>query len=586
MNYVPLNNEEEAKLANSTLTTQLMMGVYPSAKYVNKIKKKYPTPEGSDLPSKILEQDKNVIAASNLNFEKCQEINSQMDETIMKVGNKLNLIEISFSSNNNEKRKTKELDSKVGEFESQTNMNNEKLKKINETIPDFQRKKKENEEFFKKYVGEKKVWLDRLKETNIREETYAKEFKYLYEAKIIKLLLEGILLEKVQDMIEKELYTRGDFLGWNIMDIQKMEEQRKEDDFEFNKGLTKLPSREGIRQEITQREKLEYRDNKLQKEREDILKDWKQIWAEIWIPDVMPSVDRDITTKRDFIIKITMEVTFKLFKKIFFDIYKLKNIILSNEEYIIMDKVRSYFPEKNVPGRSQDELVLNQLMNIIENIKAEEEIIYCDLKPAIQTINEYKGNTEANTTAIKNLELIVEKIQDVQNKVNDRVGALVKTEVEEIRKLINSLPYEKEKKLFLDNFKNSSRFYDSFLPLSNILLVETFITVGKKRDKNYDAKIEEAKNEILKIKGKNNEISGKWNLLKEMKEKLGEDEANDILEKSHEIADSEAYKSQKILEDVRKSLNRIIELKNQQQMSTFNFYKKIRKAVVRPKDLC
>ena len=586
MNYVPLNNEEEAKLANSTLTTQLMMGVYPSAKYVNKIKKKYPTPEGSDLPSKILEQDKNVIAASNLNFEKCQEINSQMDETIMKVGNKLNLIEISFSSNNNEKRKTKELDSKVGEFESQTNMNNEKLKKINETIPDFQRKKKENEEFFKKYVGEKKVWLDRLKETNIREETYAKEFKYLYEAKIIKLLLEGILLEKVQDMIEKELYTRGDFLGWNIMDIQKMEEQRKEDDFEFNKGLTKLPSREGIRQEITQREKLEYRDNKLQKEREDILKDWKQIWAEIWIPDVMPSVDRDITTKRDFIIKITMEVTFKLFKKIFFDIYKLKNIILSNEEYIIMDKVRSYFPEKNVPGRSQDELVLNQLMNIIENIKAEEEIIYCDLKPAIQTINEYKGNTEANTTAIKNLELIVEKIQDVQNKVNDRVGALVKTEVEEIRKLINALPYEKEKKLFLDNFKNSSRFYDSFLPLSNILLVETFITVGKKRDKNYDAKIEEAKNEILKIKGKNNEISGKWNLLKEMKEKLGEDEANDILEKSHEIADSEAYKSQKILEDVRKSLNRIIELKNQQQMSTFNFYKKIRKAVVRPKDLC
>ena len=273
MNYVPLNNEEEAKLANSTLTTQLMMGVYPSAKYVNKIKKKYPTPEGSDLPSKILEQDKNVIAASNLNFEKCQEINSQMDETIMKVGNKLNLIEISFTSNNHEKRKTKELDSKVGEFESQTNMNNEKLKKINETIPDFQRKKKENEEFFKKYVGEKKVWLDRLKETNIREETYAKEFKYLYEAKIIKLLLEGILLEKVQDMIEKELYTRGDFLGWNIMDIQKMEEQRKEDDFEFNKGLTKLPSREGIRQEITQREKLEYRDNKLQKEREDILKD-------------------------------------------------------------------------------------------------------------------------------------------------------------------------------------------------------------------------------------------------------------------------------------------------------------------------
>ena len=142
MEYAPLNNEEEAKLANSTLTTQLMMGVYPSEKYVNKVKKKYPTPEGFELPNKILEQDKNVIAASNLNFERCQEINSQMDDTIMKVGNKLNLIEISFSSNNNEKKKTRELDSKVGEFESQTNVNNEKLKQINETIPDYQIKKK------------------------------------------------------------------------------------------------------------------------------------------------------------------------------------------------------------------------------------------------------------------------------------------------------------------------------------------------------------------------------------------------------------------------------------------------------------
>ena len=583
---MPFTSEDDQKLAESMISTQLMNGVFPSEKYVNKVRMKYTTPQELELPNKILEQDKNLIAASNMNFEKCQEINSQMDDTIMKVGNKLNLIEISFSSNNNEKKKTRELDSKVGEFESQTHVNNEKLKQINETIPDYQRKKKENEEFFKKYIGEKKVWLDRLKEKNIREETYSKGFKYLYEAKIIKLLLEGILLEKVQDMIEKELYTRGDFLGWNIMDIQKMEEQRKEDDFEFHKGLTKLPSMEGIRQERDQREKLEYRDNKLQKEREDIMKDWKQIWEEIWIPDVIPSVDKDITTKRDFIINITMEVTFKLFQKIFFDIYKLKNIILSSEEYIIMDKVRSYFPEKNVPGRSQDELVLNQLMNIIENIKAEEEIIYCDLKPAIQKINEYKKSTENNTTAVQNLELIVRKIQDVQFKVNSRVGILVKTEVEEIRKLINSLPYEKEKKLFLDNFKNSSRFYDIFLPLSNILLVETFITVGKKRDKNYDAKIEEARNDILKLKGKNNEISGKWNLLKEMKEKLGEDEANDILEKSHEIADSEAYKSQKILEEVRKSLNRIIELKNQQQMSSFNFYKKLRKAIVRPKDLC
>jgi hypothetical protein len=584
MAYIPLTNEEEIKLANSTLSTQLMMGVYPSQKYINKVKKKYPTPDGFELPNKILQQDKNLLAASNVNFEKNQELNSRMDDAIMKVGNHINLFEITFS-NNAENPKMKDLDTKVDEFKRETENNDEKVKKINDTIPEYLRKKKENEDFFKKYVGEKKVWLDRLKEDKIKEETYKGGFKYLYEAKAIKLLMEGVLLEKVQDMIEKELYKRGELFGWKIMNIEKVEENRKEEDFQFNRGLMKLVSSEAILQEREHKEKIEREDDQLQRNREEIMKVWKKIWSEIWVPEVVPSVDPDIKTKRDFIIKITMDVTFDLFKKVFFDIYKLKNIILSTDEYIIMDKVRNYFPEKISQGRSQDEIALNQLMNIIESIKAEEEIIYCDLKPAKQKIEEYKKNT-GNTEAIQRLELIVSKIEEVQNIVNTREYGFVKKEVEDIRKLINAIPYESEKKLFLDNLVNSSRLYDTFLPITNILMVITFMTVGKKRDKNYDSKIEEAKSEILKLKGKNNEITGKWNLLKEIKEKLGEDEANDIMEQSQEIQETEAYKTQKILSEARNSLNRIIELKNQQQMSTFNFYKKIRKAIVRPKDLC
>jgi hypothetical protein len=398
--------------------------------------------------------------------------------------------------------------------------------------------------------------------------------------------LEGVLLEKVQDMVEKELYKRGNFFGWNIMDVQEMEKNKQEVDFQFNRGLLKLESGVALIQEKDYKEKTEKEEGKLQKEREETVEEWKRIWREIWIPDIMPSVDPNVITKRDFMINITMEVTFKLFQQIFFDIYKLKNIILSNDEYIIMDKIRSYFPEKNVPGRSQDELVLNQLMNIIESIKAEQDIIYCDLKLALKKIEEYRNSTETNTTAIDNLKVIVDKITNVQKTVNEKDGAFVKAEVEEIRKLINSLPYEKEKKLFLDNFQNSSRYYDTFLPLANILMVVTFMTIGKKRDKNYDTRIEEAKNEILTIKGKNNEISGKLNLLKEIKEKIGEEDANDIIEKSQEIGDSEAFQSHKILDEMKKSLNKIIELKNQHQMSTFNFYKKLRKAIIRPKDLC
>lgn len=584
-----ISEEEEEKLIYGSLNTQLMIGVYPTEKYVKKIKKKYPNKNDFELPNKILEQDKNLIKASNQNFEKSQIINQQFDDYIKQGVECIDNIEKTFSSNvgNEDKNKTKELDSKVFDFKRETDSNDDKIKKINDSIPDLQRKKKENEEFFKKYVGEKKVWLDRLKEDKIREETYKEGFKYLYEAKVIKLILEGILLEKVQDIVEKELCRRGDLYGWNIMNIQEIEKKKKEEDFEYNKRLIQLESKDILIQEQEHRDFRDKEDLKTQKQREEIMEEWKQIWREIWVPDVRLSIEEDRTNKRNFVVKVTMDVVFALFKQKFYDIFKLKNIILSNDEYIVMDKIRNYFPEKNAPNRSKDELVLNQLMNIIDNIKAEQEIIYCDLKPALKTIEEYKKNTESNNnSAIERLESIVRKITELQQKVNTREFPLVKTEVEEIRKLINEIPYEKERKLFLDNLTNSSRLYDTFLPLTNIIMVVVFMTVGKKRDKNYSYRIEEAKSEILKIKGRNNEISGKFNLLKELKEKLGEEDANDILEKSHEIGDNDAYKYQQIMDEIRNSLNKIIDLKNKQQMSSINFYKKLRKAIIRPKDIC
>ena len=59
MDYVPFKSEEEQKLAESMISKQLMIGVFPSEKYVNKIKMKYTSPESLELTNKILEQDKN-----------------------------------------------------------------------------------------------------------------------------------------------------------------------------------------------------------------------------------------------------------------------------------------------------------------------------------------------------------------------------------------------------------------------------------------------------------------------------------------------------------------------------------------------
>ena len=88
MSYVPFNSEEDNKLAQSIMSTQLMMGVFPSEKYVQKVKNKYTDPKESNFTNKILIQDKNLIAATNSNFEKCKILNTQMDDAILQVGNK------------------------------------------------------------------------------------------------------------------------------------------------------------------------------------------------------------------------------------------------------------------------------------------------------------------------------------------------------------------------------------------------------------------------------------------------------------------------------------------------------------------
>ena len=201
---------------------------------------------------------------------------------------------------------------KISEFNSKIAKNEEIIKKNKDEIPDILRKKKESEEFFKKFMGEKKVWLDRLQEKKFQEIAYSKGFKYLYEAKTIKLLLEGILLQKVQDEIEKELTVKCGFLGWDIMDIEKMEEQRKKEEFEMNLELVNIQNNEeALNREREFKEKCDREEKDTKKRRQEIQQQWKDLWGEIWVPSIAYNGDDDWTTKKNLVQTIMMEVTFK-----------------------------------------------------------------------------------------------------------------------------------------------------------------------------------------------------------------------------------------------------------------------------------
>jgi hypothetical protein len=572
----------------SIIVRNLMRGVFPKQEDVTNIDDKYQNDDYSkQLAFQVLNQDKQIILKSTEDFNNYKEINQNFDKCLMSARDAINTISLSVKKTENNNFDLDEgVDFKIKEFERLTKENNDKIKKLNETIPENTRKRKENDDFFKKFVGEKKVWLDRLNEEELQSDMYDTGFKYLYEAKTIKLLLEGILLEKVQDRIEKALCDKGTSFGWQVMDVEKLAQKRKNQEFKLNLRLLDMTPEEAEKEEREKKAKWEEKDRKRQIERENIQELWKKLWSEIWLPNTPLSTDKNMIQQRELYKKVSMDVIYEMFVKICFDVWKFKNLIYNNEEYIVMDKMRKYFPEYN-NDRSRDENILNTMMNIIENIKQEEEIIYCDLSLAKKTLMEYKSRSK-KTEAIDRLENIINKIEKVQNELSVDSTRLVRPQCEEITKLIKAIPDDKEKKLFIDNLKDENRLYNRYLPLTNILNVVLFISIGQKRDKNYLKKIDRANEEINELKQKNQEMNGKLQLLKEVKEKIGNEddqiELNDIKLNDNEM-DNEFQQNFKAIVDAKESLNKIIRLKNELEKIKFDYYKEIKNQIIKPNDL-
>ena len=502
-----------------------------------------------------------------------EELSHQIDEEMNKlIQNIKNLNQINQDKINNPIMFG--LSQKISEFNTKIAKNTEIIRKNKEEIPELQRKKKESEDFFNKFMGEKKVWLDRLSEKKIQKIGFEKGFKYFYEAKTIKLLLEGILLEKAEDEVEHELSKKGEAYGWDIMNIEKYESARKKKEFEKNLELAKISDDlEAIKQEKEFKEKMDLEENETKRKRNDLRKEWQEIWGEIWVPNIPYNGEQDLIPKRELIQKVIMEVTFNLFKTKMFDIYKFKNVLNNTDQYIILEKIKKYLNEANdtndfninhinIINSRRDEDAFQKMTNIIENIRREEEIIYCDLTQAKKKLDiiQKSGATENNDIYNK-ITNLVQKIEEFQTKAEAKPTTLLKREVEEINALIKELPDDNDKKLFQDNIKDESRLYDVFLPLTTLLMIITYLSVGKKRSSNYQNKLQEINDENEKLELEIEEIKGKLNTLNELNEKIKGDEGKE------ELISQDKDKEKDSLDDLLKSFmtqqNNILKQNNQ-----------------------
>ena len=493
------------------------------------------------LNKKLENQNKNIQELIDQEKLTQEDLSHQIDEEMSKlIQNIKNLNNINPQKLNNPIMFG--LSQKISEFNMKITQNTEKIRRNKEEIPEILRKKKESEDFFNKFMGEKKVWLDRLSEKKMQKIAFENGFKYFYEAKTIKLLLEGILLEKAEDDVEHELSLKGAALGWDIMNIEKYESERKQKEFEKNLELAKIQDDlEAINKEKEFKEQQDLEEAGIKKKRNEFRKEWQEIWGEIWVPNIPYNGEQDLVQKRQLIQKVIMDVTFNLFKTKMFDIWKFKNVLNNTDQYIILEKIKKYLNEANdsnefninkinIINSRKDEDAFQKLTNVIENIRREEEIIYCDLTPAknkLQKIKNSKGND--NNDIYEKITNLVNKIEEFQSKAENHPTILLKREVEEINALIKELPDDNDKKLFQDNIKDESRLYDVFLPLTTLLMIITYLSVGKKRAANYENKLKEIDEENEKLELEIEEIKGKLNTLDELNEQIKGDEVKEDL---------------------------------------------------------
>jgi len=182
----------------------------------------------------------------------------------------------------------------------------------------------------------------------------------------MKMIFEGILLEKVQENVDRYLAKNGGIFSWQKMDEELIEKDRikREEDHRKTGGDDENYKRD----EDEKKRSLEI-------EREIIRTEWKRLFKEIWIPGAQQG--NNDPKKLELMKKAIMEETHALFKKITFDAWRFKNMILACDEYVVIDSLKRYFvAEGESEGTLADEHILSKIMTIIDAIKIEAEKVY------------------------------------------------------------------------------------------------------------------------------------------------------------------------------------------------------------------
>ncbi len=455
------------------------------------------------MAEKLLQQNSHIALAVTDNYKNETELSEAINEEILSIDNNLTKIKLAPVLSSEEQYFLK-LNQKVSELKKSATYNKGFIEDCNKQIENIQEKIKKDSDYLRKWIGEKRVWLDDVNEFKLRDFTFLNGFSNdahkTYQFKISKLICEGVLLEKIQEDIDKII--RGNHKEW--LEALK-EEQDYEEDYANKLEIGRREaSNEADRQAIIIREGTNYDKNKVivDAKKKAIEDKWRKYFDLIWgfeeisLSNYNTAFNPALSEheKSDFAeyLSITIDFTFEQFKKSMFDAWKLKNLFLASEEFILNEKMRGYFlplakdydrrkkadkrlekekedREKGREHKYEPEIPEKLVLTTVE----QEELVFGYL---MAMIDDMQTRADLRTIQESEREEVVKRMKNEKMSLEEAV-----LKINEIRKL--------------QKVKEMKRLpggdLDVYDPLMRAVITLIYLTMGNKRIKIFQNNIKE-----------------------------------------------------------------------------------------------
>lgn len=453
---------------------------------------------------KIIEQNNNISKLVAQNYTVESETSEAIMNEIVTIDQILSQIKLypalpAAKSSSTEDAIIQRLTVKIADMQGTKMKNDAYIKLCHEEVKKMDKKTSTDEDYLRKWMGEKKVWLDEVKESKLQDLTWNNGFSddpyRTYEFKLMKLIFEGVLLDKIQDQIDNDIKQNNpEWLNVISEEMRMENELRDKLNGKLLHARNEMERRNIIFEEEEVKEKI--MSGNLN-EKEKILSEWESYFDAIW--DFEPITKENYDTPFIHNFAGHQEIVFNSYlqktkfwiwenlKRNCFNAWQFKNIFLSTEDFVLTEKVKENFLNLAIKLRTKKDEE-RRLDTEKEAIERGMPIPKNDYRP----LNPHELTSDVKDEIV--FAYLMEMIKNMESRADIRtihpnerehiVGRMVdeKLSFEEALSKTNEIRRTEKKPLVK---RITLKDFDVYSPLMKSFINFIFVSMGNKRIKTF-----------------------------------------------------------------------------------------------------